>query len=576
MGQFCLVEASVSWCSTQSQLRLISANVVVLVGAILFRFSETPGYWLLTISLGPPKMVNFLEVAFSIAVAIGIVVLDIARSSFSRMLPYPTYFLPDGRGSGCRKELFQEHALHVSPGVEENWLFELVPVEGTGCTKVGTLRQGLIHAKGSNQNRQTFKLYDSTDMAIYRLGIQLHFRLGTQRHSLSARCRVAFSRDWSDMDSAKSYPTRSQLSADRCNRVGLLCFGLKCRMQETGGLGTDQNEIQTQGVNSVALSSMTIAMVGQRWFTFVSQAAEDPVHQSAMTIELASSRTSRSDRDDSPGRGFMMDRDYPSSNGVKVDSEKVKDIQEWPIPTTTGEIKSFHRLACRKLCMPTNSIRQLLVKEAHEGGLMGHFGELKIYEVLRFPRSKRGRDSIFVVVDKFSKMAHFIPYHKNDDASHVANLFFKELVRIYGLPRIILSDRDSKLHTEKKGEQYARSANRRRKEVLFKEGDLVWVHWRKDRFPHLRKSKLLPRGDGLFKILRKINDNVYQVDMLPDFAGSTTFNDSLNTKFCAFARVRTFSPFSWFVQGSYSHPSLDSSANTNYDACDSAVPFVKT
>jgi hypothetical protein len=152
-----------------------------------------------------------------------------------------------------------------------------------------------------------------------------------------------------------------------------------------------------------------------------------------------------------------------------------------------------------RLCVPLNSMRELLVREAHGGGLMGHFGVARTLDVLHehfcwpkmkedvrricdkcitcrkaksrtqphglyiplpvpkepwvdismdfvlaLPRSKRGRDSIFIVVDRFSKIAHFIPCHKIDDATNIADLIFWEIVRLHGVPKSIVSDRDVK------------------------------------------------------------------------------------------------------------------------------------
>jgi hypothetical protein len=263
--------------------------------------------------------------------------------------------------------------------------------------------------------------------------------------------------------------------------------------------------------------------------------------------------------------------------------------------------------------------------------------------VLGLPRTKRGRDSIFMVVNRFSKMAHFIPCHKTDDVSRIADFFFREIIRLHGVPNTIVSDRDTKflshfwrtlwaklgtkllfsttchpqtdgqtevvnrtlstmlrvvlkknimtweeylshvefaynrsLHStikmcpfeiiygllprapidlmplpsseklnfdvkqhaelmlkmhettkeniERKNTKYKIIDDKGRKQFDFEPGDLVWLHLRKERFPDLRKSKLMLGADGPFKLLEKINENAYKLDLPVDFRVSPTFN----------------------------------------------------
>jgi len=241
-------------------------------------------------------------------------------------------------------------------------------------------------------------------------------------------------------------------------------------------------------------------------------------------------------------------------------------------------------------------------------------------------------------------MAHFIPCHKVDDAQNISKLFFREAVRLHGLPRSIVSDTDPKfishfwktlweklgtrLHFSTSGhaqtdgqtevvnrslgtmlraimkgnhksweeylphiefaynrvvhkttnaspfevvygfnpltpldllplpnpqefvhkegdnkaefvkkmhekvekqiqqqtEKYAKYNNKGNREIIFEEGDLVWLHLRKDRFPTKRKSKLSPRGDGPFQILKKVNNNAYKLDLPTENGVHDTFN----------------------------------------------------
>jgi hypothetical protein len=172
---------------------------------------------------------------------------------------------------------------------------------------------------------------------------------------------------------------------------------------------------------------------------------------------------------------YRIDPDFKEAYEAS-ENQILRERSQW----TEYMIQDGLLFRSNQLCIPKCSMRENLLKEKHSGGLVGHFGHKKrfsklnssyfllgmridvkifvdrcricqhskgkrhntgLYQplpilerswdevsmdfVLGLSRTQRGFDSIFVVVDIFSKMAHFIPCQKTSDTTHIANLFFK-------------------------------------------------------------------------------------------------------------------------------------------------------
>jgi len=62
--------------------------------------------------------------------------------------------------------------------------------------------------------------------------------------------------------------------------------------------------------------------------------------------------------------------------------------------------------------------------------------------VTHFPRSVRGHDSIWVIIDRLTKCAHFLVINQKMSMDKLADLYVREVVRLHGVLASIVSDRD--------------------------------------------------------------------------------------------------------------------------------------
>jgi hypothetical protein len=64
--------------------------------------------------------------------------------------------------------------------------------------------------------------------------------------------------------------------------------------------------------------------------------------------------------------------------------------------------------------------------------------------ITKLPRTVKQHDSIMVVVDKLTKETHFIPVSTTHKTKKIAEIYMREVDRIHGVPKAIVSDKDPK------------------------------------------------------------------------------------------------------------------------------------
>ncbi|GJT74289.1 reverse transcriptase domain-containing protein [Tanacetum coccineum] len=67
--------------------------------------------------------------------------------------------------------------------------------------------------------------------------------------------------------------------------------------------------------------------------------------------------------------------------------------------------------------------------------------------VTKLPKTSSGHDTIWVIVDRLTKSAHFIPTRETDSMETLTRLYIKEIVSRHGVPISIISDHDSLKNT---------------------------------------------------------------------------------------------------------------------------------
>nr|GEX32157.1 putative reverse transcriptase domain-containing protein [Tanacetum cinerariifolium] len=136
-----------------------------------------------------------------------------------------------------------------------------------------------------------------------------------------------------------------------------------------------------------------------------------------------------------------------NSQGVHVDPVKVEAIKSWTAPKSPTERRWIELLSdydceIRYHLGKANVIADALSRKDMEKPLR-KWENVTMDFVTGLPRTPSGYDPIWVIVDRLTKSAHFLPKKKTDSIEKLDELYLKEIVYRHGVPVLVISDRDS-------------------------------------------------------------------------------------------------------------------------------------
>ncbi|GJX63336.1 putative reverse transcriptase domain-containing protein [Tanacetum coccineum] len=142
---------------------------------------------------------------------------------------------------------------------------------------------------------------------------------------------------------------------------------------------------------------------------------------------------------------LTMHESYKSKYSVHPGSDKMyqdlKKLYWWP--NIKAEIATYvsKSLTCAKVKAEYQKPSGLLVQPVIP---VWRWENITMDFVTKLPKTSTGQDTIWVIVDRLKKSAHFLPMNETDSMEKLTRQYLKEVVSRHGVPVLIISDRDSK------------------------------------------------------------------------------------------------------------------------------------